>query len=79
VGDLPDPRPASRYQNSGYPTGAGIVETLVKEAEPYIAVTPNPAKTRELLLLDRRLLELYVSRGRAITIYTNRKAALGLK
>jgi hypothetical protein len=32
-----------------------------------------------LLRLNRELLELYASRGRAITAFTNRKAALGLK
>jgi hypothetical protein len=52
---------------------------LLKEAEPAIAGTPDPAKTKNLLRLDRQLLELYVSHGRAITIYANRKAALGLK
>jgi len=40
---------------------------------------PDPAKTKNLRRLDRQLLELRASRGRAITIYTNRKAVLGLK
>ena len=53
----------------------GVVEDLLKDARPAIAGTPDPAKTRNLLRLDRQLLELYASRGRAITIYTNRKAA----
>jgi hypothetical protein len=52
---------------------------LLKDAEPVIAGTPDPAKTKNLLRLDRQLLELYVSRGRHITVYANRKAALGLK
>ena len=69
----------SRYQNGGYPTGSRIVEDLLKDAEPAIAAMSDPAKTRNLLRLDRQLLELYASRGRPITIYTNRKAALGLK
>jgi hypothetical protein len=37
---------------------------------------PDPAKTKNLLRLDRRLLELYASRGRAIAVYANRKTAL---
>jgi hypothetical protein len=52
---------------------------MLKEAEPAIAGMPDPEKIKNLLRLDRRLLELYVSRGRAITIYTNRKAEFGLK
>ena len=68
-----------RYQRGGYPTGSRIVEDLLKDAEPAIAAMSDPAKTRNLLRLDRQLLELYASRGRPITIYTNRKAALGLK
>jgi hypothetical protein len=40
---------------------------------------PDPAKIENLLRLDREFLELYASRGRAITIFTNRKAALELK
>ena len=72
-------RAASRCQDGGYPIGSRIVEDLLKDAEPAIASTPDPAKTKNLLRLDRQLLELYASRGRAITIYTNRKAALGLK
>ena len=51
---------------------------LLKDAEPAIASTPDPAKTKNLLRLNRELLELYASRGRAITAFTNRKAALGL-
>jgi hypothetical protein len=58
---------------------ARIVEDLLKDARPAIAGTPDPAKTRNLLRLDRQLLELYVSRGRHVTVYANRKAALGLK
>ena len=76
---MPHPRPASRHQDGGYPTGSRIVEDLLKDAEPAIAGTPDPAKTKNLLRLDHRLLVFYASRGRAITIYTNRKAALGLK
>jgi hypothetical protein len=33
----------------------------------------------KLLRLDRQLLELYASRGRAIAAYTKRKAEFGLK
>jgi len=51
----------SRYQNGGYPTGPGIVDAMLKEAEPAIAGTPDPAKIKNLLRLDRRLLELYAS------------------
>jgi len=40
---------------------------------------PEPAKTKNLLRLDRRLLELYATGGRTIAAYTNRKAALGPK
>ena len=69
-------RAASRYQDGGYPTGSRIVEDLLKEAEPAIAGMPDPAKTKNLLRLDRRLLELYASRGRAIAVYANRKTAL---
>jgi hypothetical protein len=72
-------RAASRYQDGGYPTGSRIVEELPKDAEPAIAGTPDPAKIKNLLRLNHELLELYASRGRAITIYANRKAALGLE
>ena len=64
----------SRYQNGGYPTGPGIVDAMLKEAEPAIAGTPDPAKTKGLLRLNRD-----ASRGRAISFFANRKAALGLK
>jgi hypothetical protein len=63
----------------GYPTGSRNVEDLLKDAEPAIASMPDPAKTRNLLRLDRRLLELYAVRGRAISFYANRKAEFGLK
>jgi hypothetical protein len=56
----------SRYQGGGHPTGLSIVKDLLKEAAPAIARMPDPAKTRNLLRLDCRLLELYVSPGRAI-------------
>jgi hypothetical protein len=69
----------SRYQNGGYSTGSRIVEDLLKEAAPAIAGTPDLSKIRNLLRLDRRLLELYAVRGRAISTYAGRKAALGLK
>jgi len=46
----------SRYQNGGYPTGSRIVEDLLNDAEPAIARMPDPAKTGNLLRLDRRLL-----------------------
>ena len=69
----------SHYQNGGYPTGSCLVEDLLEDAEPAIAGTPDPAKTKNLLCLDRQLLELYAVRARAITIYAKRKAALGLK
>jgi hypothetical protein len=52
---------------------------LLKEAAPAIARMPYPAKTKNLLRLDRQLLELYASRGRTMTAYNERKAALGLK
>jgi hypothetical protein len=45
------------------------VEDLLKEAGPAIAGTPDPAKTKNLLRLNRELLELYASRGRAIAAY----------
>jgi hypothetical protein len=69
----------SRYQNGGYPTGSRIVEDLLKDAEPAIAGMRDPAKTRNLLRLDRQLLELFASRGRNISRYTARKAEFGLK
>ena len=69
----------SHYQNGGYPTGSRIVDAPLKEAEPAIAGTSDPAKTKNLQRLDRRLLELDASRGRAISFYAGRKAALGLK
>ena len=56
-----------------------MVEDLLKDAEPAIAGTPDAAKIKNLLRLDRQLLELYASRGPTITAYTNPKAALGLK
>jgi hypothetical protein len=59
--------------------GPSIVEGLLKEAEPANAATSDPAKTRNLLRLDRELLELYACLGRAITAYTNRNAQLGVK
>lgn len=65
----------SRYQNGGYPTGSLIVDELLKDAEPAIAGTQDPAKIRNLLRLDRQLLELFTSRGRNIAAY----AEFGLK
>jgi len=38
------------------------VEDLLKEAEPAIASTPDPAKTKNLLHLNRELLELHEPR-----------------
>ena len=61
------------------PDSLRIVEDLLKDAEPAIAGTPNPAKTKNLLRLNRELLELYASRGRAIAAYANPKAEYGLK
>src|SRR6516164_10972162 len=52
----------SLHQNGGYPTGSRIVEDLLKEAEPAIASTPDPAKTKNLLHLNRELLELHEPR-----------------
>jgi hypothetical protein len=57
------------------------VESLVKEAGPAVAAIAQPGeqtKTMSLLRLDRQLLELMAVRGRNITAYANRKAALGL-
>jgi hypothetical protein len=48
------------------PDGSRIVEDLLKDAEPAIAGTPDPVKTKYLLRLNRELLELYASRGWAI-------------
>jgi len=76
---VPHPRPAFRHQDGGYPTGSRIVEELLKDAEPAIAGTPDPAKTKNLLRLDRRLLELYAVRGRAIAACAKRRAEFGLK
>ena len=58
---MPHPQPVSHYQNGGYPTGSRMVEDLLKDAEPAIAGTPDAAKIKNLLRLDRRLLELYAS------------------
>ena len=58
--------------NGGYPTGSCLVEAMLKEAEPTITRMPDPAKTKNLLCLDRKLLEFYASRVWAITIYTKR-------
>ena len=69
----------SRYQNGGYPRGSRIVKALLTDAAPAVAGIRDPAKIKNLLRLNHELLELYASRGRAITIYANRKAALGLK
>ena len=44
-----------------------------------MALTPDRAKTRELLRLDRRLLEIYVSRGRNITSFQAAAARYGVK
>jgi hypothetical protein len=44
-----------------------------------IAGTPDSVKTKNLLRLNRELLELYASRGRNMTAYNERKKALGLK
>jgi len=67
----------SRYQNGGYPSGSAIVDALLRE--PVVASMRDPAKIKNLLRLDRQLLELYASRGRNISRYTARKAELGLK
>jgi hypothetical protein len=48
------------------PDGSRIVEDLPKDAEPAIAGTPDPVKTKYLLHLNHELLEFYASRGRAI-------------
>ena len=66
-------------RGGGYPIGSRIVEARLKDAEPAIASTQNAAKIRNFLRLDRQLLELYASRGRTMTAYNERKAALGLK
>ena len=71
------------YHRQGYtPTGPGIVDQLVKDAEPAINHLVEPAKRAEafkLVRCDRRLLEMYALRGRAMTAYADRKAAFGLK
>jgi hypothetical protein len=64
------------------PTGPGIVDQLVKEAEPAITHLIEPAKRAEAMKLvrcNRRLLEIYALRGRGMTAYAGRKAAFGLK
>jgi hypothetical protein len=33
----------SRYEDGGCPTGSRIVDELLKDAEPAIAATPDPA------------------------------------
>ena len=76
---MPHSRAASWYQDGGDPIGSRIVEDLLKVAEPDIASTPDPAKTKNLLRLDRRLLELYAVRGRAIAACAKRRAEFGLK
>jgi hypothetical protein len=48
----------------------------MKDAGPAIA--RMPAKARDLLRLDRKLLELYAVRGRNMSPYAARKAQLGL-
>jgi hypothetical protein len=61
------------------PDGSRIVEDLLKDAEPAIAGTPDPVKTKYLLRLNRELLELYASLGRAMSMYAARKVEFGLK
>jgi hypothetical protein len=51
----------------------------LKDAEPAITGLRDPAKIKNLLRLDRQLLELYASCGRNMTAYTKRKAEFGLK
>jgi len=92
IGDCPWPPPTisalahspfsvgySRYQNGGYPSGSAIVDALLRDPEPVVASMRDPANIKNLLRLDRQLLELYASRGRNISRYTARKAELGLK
>jgi hypothetical protein len=69
-------RPGADGQSGTYPTGSQIVEALLKDAGPAIA--GMPAKVRDLLRLDRQLLELYAVRGRNMSAYAARKAELGL-
>jgi hypothetical protein len=59
------------------PTGSQIVENLLRDAAP--ALTNMSASEQQLIRLDRQLLEFFANRGKAITAYASRKAALGLK
>jgi hypothetical protein len=57
------------------------VAALLKKAEVavnHIVETGKRADTLRLIRLDRNLLEVVAVRGRAMSAYTTRKAALGL-
>jgi hypothetical protein len=69
----------THYQNGGYPTGSCLVEDLLKEAAPAIARMPDPTKTKNLLRLNRELLDFTRAASGPSRSYANRKAALGLK
>ena len=62
-------------------SGAEMVDTLAREAEVAVHQIVEPGKradTLRLIRLDRNLLEVFAARGRAMSAYTARKAALGL-
>ena len=64
------------------PTGPGIVEALLKDAQPAVDASVEPAKRAEIMQLlrcDRRLLELFAVKGRNRSAYSSRKAQLGIK
>jgi hypothetical protein len=69
-------RRGANGQTGTYPTGGQIVEALLRDAGPAIA--RMPAKVRDLLRLDRQLLERYALRGRHMTAYAKRKSELAL-
>jgi hypothetical protein len=70
-------RAYSFHRGGVAPTGPGIVDRLMKDAEP--AIGHLTAAEQQLLRADRQLLEFYSLRGRAISAYSARKAQLGIK
>jgi len=68
------PHSMFRCDSGAYRSGSQIVEALLKDAEP--ATAGMPPKTRDLLRLDRNLLEIYAVHGyRNIANYRAERAA----
>jgi hypothetical protein len=79
AGAAGSPRPITGP--GGLPTGAAIVEALLKDVEPAVNRLAKPGEANaiaQLLRPDRNLLELMAARGRNMTAYVNRKRELGL-